>query len=88
MRRVFAAGWTTLVAGSVIAAADGAGVEIGRFGTKRLIVVGLAVLAGGLGVPATVDADGSFVADVLPGSLGTALVFIPATLSAVGGSRR
>lgn len=62
---------------------------IGRFGTKRLIVAGLAVLAAGLGLLAGADPDGSFVADVLPGSLvsavGMALVFIPATLSAIGG---
>ncbi|MFI9010963.1 MFS transporter [Actinosynnema sp. NPDC053489] len=62
---------------------------IGRFGTKRLIVTGLAVLAAGLGLLATANADGGFVTDVLPGSLiaaiGMALVFIPATLSAIGG---
>lgn len=62
---------------------------IGRFGTKRLIVTGLAVLAAGLGLLAGADPDGGFVADVLPGSLvsaiGMALVFIPATLSAIGG---
>ncbi|MFI9813778.1 MFS transporter [Saccharothrix variisporea] len=62
---------------------------IGRFGTKRLIVTGLAVLAAGLGLLATANPDGSFAADVLPGSLvsaiGMALVFIPATMSAIGG---
>ncbi|MBC6450879.1 MFS transporter [Actinokineospora xionganensis] len=62
---------------------------IGRFGTKRLIVTGLAVLAAGLGMLATADPDGSFAADVLPGSLvaavGMALVFIPATISAITG---
>ncbi|MGM1060850.1 MFS transporter [Saccharothrix sp. Mg75] len=62
---------------------------IGRFGTKPLIVAGLAVLAVGLGLLATADPDGSFVVDVLPGSLisavGMALVFIPATMAAIGG---
>ncbi|MBB5960100.1 EmrB/QacA subfamily drug resistance transporter [Saccharothrix tamanrassetensis] len=62
---------------------------IGRFGTKPLIVTGLVVLAVGLGLLATADADGSFVADVLPGSLvaavGMALVFIPATIGAITG---
>ncbi|MFD1150621.1 MFS transporter [Saccharothrix hoggarensis] len=62
---------------------------IGRFGTKPLIVSGLAVLAVGLGLLAAADPGGSFLADVLPGSLisavGMALVFIPATLSAIGG---
>ncbi|ROP37249.1 MFS transporter [Saccharothrix texasensis] len=62
---------------------------IGRFGTKPLIVTGLAVLAAGLGLLATADPGGSFVVDVLPGSLisavGMALVFIPATMAAIGG---
>jgi MFS family permease len=61
---------------------------IARFGTKPLIVTGLVVLAGGLGVLSTVRAHGSFLADVLPGSLiaavGMALVFIPATMAAIG----
>ena len=62
---------------------------IGRFGNKRLIVTGLVVLAAGLGLLATADPTGSFVTDVLPGSLiaaiGMALVFIPATMAAIGG---
>jgi MFS family permease len=62
---------------------------IARFGTKPLVVAGLAVLAAGLGLLATADPGGSFVADVLPGSLisaiGMALVFIPATMAAIGG---
>jgi EmrB/QacA subfamily drug resistance transporter len=61
---------------------------IARFGTKPLIVTGLVVLAAGLGVLSTIHAHGSFVADVLPGSLicavGMALVFIPATMAAIG----
>ncbi|GAA4481860.1 DHA2 family efflux MFS transporter permease subunit [Actinoallomurus oryzae] len=61
---------------------------IARFGTKPLIVTGLVVLAGGLGVLSTVRAHGTFLADVLPGSLisavGMALVFIPATMAAIG----
>ncbi|HEY1179668.1 MAG TPA: MFS transporter [Phytomonospora sp.] len=62
---------------------------IGRFGTKPLIVTGLVALAAGLGILATADPDGTFLADVLPGSLvaavGMSLVFIPAMLSAIGG---
>ncbi|WP_230420870.1 MFS transporter [Actinomadura soli] len=42
---------------------------IARFGTKPLIVTGLVVLAAGLSVLSTIDAGGSFVTDVLPGSL-------------------
>jgi EmrB/QacA subfamily drug resistance transporter len=61
---------------------------IGRFGTKPLITVGLAVLAAGLGLLATADAHGSFTTDVLPGSLiaavGMSLVFIPAMMAAIG----
>lgn len=62
---------------------------IGRFGVKPLVVAGFAVLAAGLGLPATADPGGSFAVDVLPGSLvaavGMALVFIPATMAAIGG---
>ncbi|TMR42243.1 MFS transporter [Actinomadura geliboluensis] len=62
---------------------------IARFGTKPLIVAGLVVLAGGLSVLSTIDVGGSFVTDVLPGSLisavGMSLVFIPATMAAIGG---
>ncbi|GAB3144067.1 DHA2 family efflux MFS transporter permease subunit [Micromonospora sonneratiae] len=62
---------------------------INRYGTKPLIVSGLAVLALGLGMLATVDQDGTFLVDVLPGSLvsavGMSLVFIPATMAAIGG---
>lgn len=62
---------------------------IARFGTKPLIVTGLVVLAAGLSVLSTIDAGGSFVTDVLPGSLisavGMSLVFIPATMAAIGG---
>jgi MFS family permease len=61
---------------------------IARFGTKPLIVTGLTVLAAGLGVLSTIHPRGGFVADVLPGSLicavGMALVFIPATMAAIG----
>ncbi|HEX2316206.1 MAG TPA: MFS transporter, partial [Thermomonospora sp.] len=61
---------------------------IGRFGTKPLIVTGLAVLGGGLALLSSVSPGGSFVADVLPGSLvsavGMSLVFIPATMAALG----
>ena len=61
---------------------------IARYGTKRLIVTGLVVLAAGLGVLSSIHPHGSFVTDVLPGSLisavGMALVFIPATMVAIG----
>ncbi|NUO60862.1 MAG: MFS transporter [Hamadaea sp.] len=60
-----------------------------RFGARPLVVTGLLVLAAGLGLLALADPQGSFVADVLPGSLvaaaGMALAFIPATMTAIGG---
>ncbi|QKG25945.1 MFS transporter [Actinomadura verrucosospora] len=62
---------------------------IARFGTRPLIVTGLVVLAAGLLVLSTIDAGGGFLTDVLPGSLisavGMSLVFIPATMAAIGG---
>ncbi|MQY07889.1 MFS transporter [Actinomadura macrotermitis] len=62
---------------------------IARFGTKPLIATGLAVLAGGLAILSAVSPTGNFWADVLPGSLvsavGMALVFIPAMMAAIGG---
>jgi EmrB/QacA subfamily drug resistance transporter len=62
---------------------------IARFGTRPLIVTGLVVLAAGLLVLSAIDARGGFLTDVLPGSLisavGMSLVFIPATMAAIGG---
>ncbi|MFC6884533.1 MULTISPECIES: MFS transporter [Actinomadura] len=62
---------------------------IARFGTRPLIVTGLAVLAAGLGVLSLIEPTGGFLTDVLPGSLisavGMSLVFIPATMAAIGG---
>jgi EmrB/QacA subfamily drug resistance transporter len=54
---------------------------IARFGPKSMIVSGLATLAAGLVWLSAIDADGSFVVDVLPASLvtaaGMAMAFIP-----------
>jgi EmrB/QacA subfamily drug resistance transporter len=54
---------------------------IARFGPKAMTVVGLATLAVGLVWLSRIDADGSFVIDVLPASLvaaaGMAMAFIP-----------
>lgn len=64
---------------------------IARFGTKPMIVTGLAVLAAGLGWLALIRPTGSYLLDVLPASLvtalGMALAFIPSlgtALSAAG----
>jgi MFS family permease len=54
---------------------------IARFGPKAMTVSGLATLAAGLVWLSFIDADGSFVVDVLPASLvtaaGMAMAFIP-----------
>ncbi|WP_433222275.1 MFS transporter [Microtetraspora malaysiensis] len=64
---------------------------LGRFGAKPLIVIGLLVLAAGVGGLSLVHPDGSFVADVLPASLvaavGMSLAYIPAMMSAMSGAR-
>ncbi|NUW32645.1 MFS transporter [Nonomuraea sp. SMC257] len=64
---------------------------LGRFGAKPLIVIGMLVLAAGVGVLSLVRPDGAFVADVLPASLiaavGMSLAYIPAMMSAMSGVR-
>ncbi|MGI5485612.1 MFS transporter [Microtetraspora malaysiensis] len=64
---------------------------LGRFGAKPLIVIGLLVLAAGVGGLSLVRPDGSFAADVLPASLvaavGMSLAYIPAMMSAMSGAR-
>jgi MFS family permease len=63
---------------------------VGRYTPKPVLVSGLAVLSIGLGVLTTVSADGSFVGDVLAGSLvaavGMSLAYIPAMMSALAGA--
>ena len=62
-----------------------------RVGAKALIVIGLLVLAAGLALLTGVDPDGSFLVDVLPGSLvaavGMSLAYIPAMITAMSGAR-
>ncbi|GAA2296693.1 DHA2 family efflux MFS transporter permease subunit [Nonomuraea roseoviolacea subsp. roseoviolacea] len=64
---------------------------LGRFGAKPLIVIGMLVLAAGVGVLSLVRPDGAFAADVLPASLiaavGMSLAYIPAMMSAMSGVR-
>ncbi len=64
---------------------------IAALGTARTTVVGLLLLTVGMGWLALVDADGSFAADVLPGSLiaalGMSLAFIPTLGTAIGSAR-
>ena len=61
-----------------------------RFTPKPVLVSGLAVLAVGLGMLTTVTANGSFLGDVLAGSLvaavGMSLAYIPVMMSALSGA--
>jgi MFS family permease len=62
-----------------------------RFGTKAMVVAGLAVLAAGLGWLSFVRPTGTFWIDVLPASLvtaaGMALAFIPSLGTAISSAR-
>ena len=64
---------------------------IARFGPKLPIVTGMVLLAGGMASLARVHANGSFVTDILPGSLiaaaGMALAFIPSLGTAISAAR-
>jgi EmrB/QacA subfamily drug resistance transporter len=64
---------------------------IARVGFKPPIVVGLLVLAAGLGALSLVRPDGNFAVDVLPASLiaatGMALAFIPSLGTAISSAR-
>lgn len=64
---------------------------IARTGPVRATVTGLVLLAVGMGWLALIDADGSFVTDVLPASLvaalGMSLAFIPTLGTAISAAR-
>lgn len=57
------------IAVAIVAAAHAGGHLISRFGVKAVIATGLAVGAGGALLLSRVSADGSYLADVLPGFL-------------------
>lgn len=63
---------------------------IGRFGVKPVMVTGLLALALSLGFFGALPADGTFVANVLPVSLlsaiGMSLAYIPVTMTGMGGA--
>ena len=63
---------------------------VARFGFAPVSVVGLAVLAAGIGWLSLVPADGSFAADVLPATLvaavGMSLAYIPVMIAALSGA--
>ncbi len=79
---------TTLIMVGMITLAPTA---IDRFGPKSVTVVGLLLLAAGLGWLAMVRSDGSFAVDVLPASLvaaaGMSLAFIPSLGTAISSAR-
>lgn len=62
---------------------------IGRFGVKPVMVTGLVALSCALGILATIPADGTYLASVLPASLiaalGMSLAYIPVTMTGMGG---
>jgi EmrB/QacA subfamily drug resistance transporter len=62
-----------------------------RFGFKPTLTAGMITLAAGLGVLTLVRPGGSFVSDVLPGSLvsaiGMSLAYIPAMLASMAGAK-
>jgi MFS family permease len=59
---------------------------LGKIGTRPVILAGCVIAAGGLGLLAQVPADGSYLADLLPGlmimSLGLGAVFVGAAAAA------
>lgn len=63
---------------------------IGRFGVKPVMITGLLALSGALGLLATIPADGTYLASVLPASLiaalGMSLAYIPVTMTGMGGA--
>ncbi|MDR8409721.1 MFS transporter [Nonomuraea sp. 3-1Str] len=64
---------------------------LGRLGAKPLIVLGLLVLAAGVGALSLVRPDGAFAVDVLPdwlvAAVGMSLAYIPAMMAAMSGVR-
>ena len=64
---------------------------VGRFGFRATLTSGLVVLSAGLAILSFVSAEGSFVGDVLLGSLvaavGMSLAYIPAMFAAMSGAK-
>ena len=57
-----------------------------RFGARPVLTAGLLIAAGGLGLLTQISVNGTYLADVLPGSmllaLGIGLAFVPLTIAA------
>ena len=77
------------VAGTAIVWSAVAAQLVTRIGVKPVLVVGMAMLAGGLLLFTQVSADGSYVADLLPGFLlvgvGIGFSFVPISIAALAG---
>jgi EmrB/QacA subfamily drug resistance transporter len=77
------------LAAGIVLAAGVAGPLVERIGTRRVLLVGLALFAGGLAWFAQVPVDGAYVANLLGPSLlialGLGFAFVPITILAVTG---
>jgi EmrB/QacA subfamily drug resistance transporter len=77
------------LAAGIVLAAGVAGPLVERMGARRVLLVGLALFAGGLAWFARVPVDGAYVADLLGPSLlialGLGFAFVPITILAVSG---
>lgn len=64
---------------------------VGKFGFKSTLIAGLLALTGSLIWFMQVDANGSFLADVLPasilGAIGMSLAYIPGTIASMSGAK-
>jgi EmrB/QacA subfamily drug resistance transporter len=64
---------------------------VGKFGFKPTLVAGLIALTAALILFTQVDAEGSFLADVLPasilGAIGMSLAYIPGTIASMSGAK-
>jgi hypothetical protein len=64
---------------------------VARFGFKRPLIAGLAILSGGIAWLSVAPTDGSYLGSILPATLvaatGMSLAYIPAMLAALAGAR-
>src|SRR5947207_2394033 len=75
--------------GAVLVSAGVAQALTTRFGAKPIIVIGLALLTGGMVWYSQIPVDGKFASDLLPGYLmvgvGIAFAFVPVSIAALAG---
>jgi EmrB/QacA subfamily drug resistance transporter len=76
-------------AGTAVVAAGFAEPVIRRLGAKLMMALGLVLMTAGLLWFTQIDADGSYVADLMPGlflaGVGIAFSFVPVSIAALGG---